>query len=103
MPYDSTKKFFSFALMGSGLSQPCSINSPKYGGTPRDINVQILFSSLQKYQEYLPDFLLFDTSTSTRQTYTDDITCPIVKWIKPDPSAGVRFDWLSKQMCGTHT
>ena len=91
MPYASAMKFFAFDNVATGLSQPCSINSPKWGGSSKAIDVQALSSSLHKYQECLPSFLLFDIATTNRQPYTDSITCPMVTWIKPNASTGVRF------------
>ena len=90
LPYESAMKYLVFDNVASGLSEPCPINSPKWGGSPDAINVQALFSDLQKYQACLPNFLFFDVSTSVRQAYTDDITCPVVKWMKPNASASVQ-------------
>ncbi len=90
MPYASAMKFLVFSNIASGLSQPCSINSPKWGGSSEAINVQALAGSVHNYQDCLPDFLLYDTDTLNRQAYSESITCPLVKWMNPDPSAAVR-------------
>lgn len=91
MPYDLAMKMLAMDNIGTGLSQPCSINSPKWGGVPGAIDVQALASpsSLLKQQECLPSFLLFDTSSPSRQAYSTSITCPSVKWTQPGVNASM--------------
>lgn len=76
-------KFQEWSIGSTGFSQPCSINSPKYGGSAADINVQDM-QDLSLYQDCMPNFLTFDTSNAIRVAYSDTITCPHTKWVIPN-------------------
>lgn len=80
MNQSASNKFQAFDTSNCGFSQPCALNSPKYGGSSLEINVETLATSLPQHDECLPDFLDFDTTALDRISYTLDISCPKVKW-----------------------
>ena len=86
----ASNKFQAFDTSSCGFSQPCAINSPKYGGAPEDINVEAMSTSLQEHEDCLPNFLDFDTKALDRYSYSLDITCPRVKWVvDPEIAAAI--------------
>lgn len=86
MSADGASKFQAWSVGSTGFSQPCSINSPKWGGSAADINVQDM-QDLSKYQDCMPNFLDFDTSAALRVAYGNSITCPLTKWVIPTATA----------------
>ena len=79
-------KFQVFSTINTSFSQPCSINSPKWGGSAAPINVQAM-TNLGLYQSCLPDFVAFDLTSDSRIAWSDNITCPSVKWVIPGATA----------------
>ena len=86
MSADGASKFQAWSAESTGFSQPCSINSPKWGGSAADINVQDM-QDLSEYKDCLPNFLEFDTSAGIRVAYGDSINCPLTKWVVPAATA----------------
>ncbi|KAK9835452.1 hypothetical protein WJX74_000339 [Apatococcus lobatus] len=86
MSSDGASKFQAWSIESTGFSQPCSINSPKWGGTAADINVQDM-QDLSQYENCMPNFLNFDTTADIRVAYSDTITCPTTKWVIPPATA----------------
>ena len=88
MSVEAARNFQVFDTWLSGFSQPCALNSPRWGGSSEDIFVETL-PDLNAHEDCLPDFLQFDIDAITRQSYNDLITCPIITWKVPDSTASV--------------
>ena len=79
MSVEAVSNFQCIAIGFTGISQPCSLNSPKWSGSSADINVEDL-KDLKAHEDCLPDFIAFDITASTRTSWSETITCPQVKW-----------------------
>ncbi|KAK9842884.1 hypothetical protein WJX74_003872 [Apatococcus lobatus] len=92
-----------FETSFTGFSQPCSLNSPRWGGSSEEVLVENL-SDLNAHKDCLPNFVEFDLSANTRTSLNDLITCPIVKWKIPEKTSSYSTANTTRQrLIGTGT